>query len=144
MEPIRVSKDFEVNGVEIVCERSDWHGHIPTRETYDRLGISWGVERLRLHKCVECGGWHVSDWARTTCSEECRRARLRRQSRSYTAKRAERRREGRESKVCAHCGAAVECERDHDKRPAYCSSACKQAAYRKRKREAQQQDPARI
>ena len=141
MDPIPVPDDLMLDGVLIEYEREDKHGWALTMETIESLGIEHRPHRVRLHQCVECGAWYLSDWRRNTCSDECHAQHIRNHSLRNTAKWSRLRRQWRERyhSTCDKCGAKMERQRSRPDKPVYCSNKCRQAAYRQRKREAQQE-----
>lgn len=141
MDPIVVPDDLVLNGVSMEWGNEDRHGWVLEDATLKRLGITHPPRRVRLHKCVECGAWYLSDWRRNTCSSECRAQRIKKHSIRHTAKWSRLRREWRERchGSCDKCGAKIERQRSRPDKLVYCSNKCRQAAYRQRKREAQQE-----
>ena len=83
----------------------------------------------RLHHCA-CGAWFIDHWAAKTCLA-CRKATILARARAYTAERAANRKRARKNRKgrCYHCRKPMPVERGTRR---YCSSACRQAAYRER------------
>jgi hypothetical protein len=86
----------------------------------------------RLHRCVGCGAPFIAHPAARLCSPECRTAFKRASQRKASSKRTIRRGERRAAlRVrCRQCGEPV--ERASRRQRAFCSNACRQAAYRAR------------
>jgi len=137
MDPIPVPDDFMLDGVLIEYEREDKHGWALTMETIESLGIEHRPHRVRLHQCVECGAWYLSDWRRNTCSDECHAQHIRNHSLRNTARRSKIRKEFRADRGsrCTWCGNKMERQRYSPNMPIYCSGKCRQAAYRERMRQ---------
>jgi predicted nucleic acid-binding Zn ribbon protein len=86
----------------------------------------------RLHRCVGCGAPFIAHPAARLCSAECRIAFQRASQRKASAKRSIKRDERRAAlRVrCRQCGEPVESASRRQR--AFCSNACRQAAYRAR------------
>jgi endogenous inhibitor of DNA gyrase (YacG/DUF329 family) len=95
--------------------------------------IPVGLDSMsRLHKCVRCGAPFVAHASARLCSGECRIAFKRASQRRASAKRTIKRDERRAALMirCRQCGDPV--ERASRRQRAFCSNACRQAAYRAR------------
>jgi hypothetical protein len=93
------------------------------------VGIRYSV---RLHRCRGCGTPFIAHHAARLCSDACRGLGRKASERRASGKRTVRRVERRASlKVqCRHCGGPVEGAARSTR--AFCSDACRQAAYRAR------------
>jgi len=112
--------------VRIWC--SDAEGRLPW-EAQEALNVG---DHARLHRCSECGKRFIAHHAARLCSGACRKAAKDKVARRHNQKRRRLLSIGvlEREIYCAHCGSLV---RNPKRRTAaYCSPACRQAAYRAR------------
>jgi hypothetical protein len=90
------------------------------------------VDGLRLKRCARCAVWFIALAPVRLCSDSCRAAAKREANVKQIAKRTEARQRRRESLqvACQMCGQPV--EKPSRSTRAFCSNACRQAAYRAR------------
>jgi hypothetical protein len=84
---------------------------------------------VRLRQCASCGAPYLGEWTSRLCSMECCLNSLAETQSKQRAKRAQAQAEARAGRTCRHCGESMKAERST---LAFCSPACRQAAYRRR------------
>src|SRR5258706_4622792 len=108
------------------------------------VGFTDRHNRLVLNMC-ECNSLFVAYYRASNCPH-CRDLadiRVKERTQQANIKRAARRRDKRADAKCAVCGEPlVERRRDAGARPGYCSTVCKQKAYRARIRQEHRHDEA--
>jgi len=142
--------------INVSAERGAWRAMDDARRSFSRLGVTldertvWLIDdaltakaqaagsnmpvgldpRSRLHRCVRCGAPFIAHPAARLCSSECRTASKRASQRKASAKRTIKRDERRAALQvrCRQCGEPVESASRASR--AFCSNACRQAAYR--------------
>jgi predicted nucleic acid-binding Zn ribbon protein len=85
--------------------------------------------RLRLLRCIECGGLFVGDHAASLCSDDCLRKHRasKRPHRPSRITRTVRRQQEREGLTCVVCGTPIAAQRSNRK---CCSDRCRQRWHR--------------
>jgi hypothetical protein len=86
--------------------------------------------KVRLHQCASCGGPFLGEWTSRLCSTECCLNSLAETQSKQRPKRTQARAEARAERTCRQCGESMSAERSTR---AFCSPACRRAAYRKRR-----------
>jgi hypothetical protein len=95
-------------------------------------------KRFRLLYCGECRKRFIAHYSNRTCSPECNSAVRARTQEKATLLLTERRRHYRKDAECASCAGPVrDCKRVRSRM--FCSPACRQAAYRKRRQRSARQ-----
>jgi endogenous inhibitor of DNA gyrase (YacG/DUF329 family) len=144
---VRIDAEVEAERAEVAATEAARRSHrwsgVPLAERtvwkVDALAAASGSNvpvylshKARLHRCARCGAPFLAHPSARGCSEECRTAFRRESQRKQIAKRTIKRVERRAAlKVeCRQCGKPVDAPSRSTR--AFCSNACRQAAYRAR------------
>jgi hypothetical protein len=119
-----------VDGVQVTVEDSDKRLDMQTIRELDAAGYiqAWNWN-ARVRRCVQCQTIYIGHWRSKYCSDVCRKPERNRAARDSMQKRAQGRARRRDAETCEQCGSPCQGQRAGRR---YCSTACKQRAYRQR------------